>query len=675
MKKLLSFAVTVAFILASIFVQSINVNADGVTQRTTMLDLSSSEFSSDQSNASEGWSWEVSTKTLTLNSVNFNTGSSPAIKIDGNVNVTFILNGTSTLTSAGKVIDRVNGTGSLTTGIVISGSGELDVIKTGGGDAVEVSCLTVNSGIFKVTGGDVLVYNDAYINGGSLIIDSSSASGVTGLYVPGSVNIAGGNVNIKANTVGIFVPGSGHPNPAIGINITGGNITLNGGQADIWAGYDAPHGNPKDIFISGATIDFGSSPRAIYSRVGNITVQNGTYHTANVTTAILSHKWTAGAYTVNIADADYTDVDIQTARIPADLTQYTDESATAVTDAKAATVGKNILEQDSLDNVLTPALKNAIDSLQYKAADYSKVDAAIAKIPADLSLYTDETVKVLTDAKDEVIEGKNITEQSTVDGYAAAIDNAISSLKYKAADYSKVDAAIAKIPADLSLYTDETIKTLTDAKNAAAKGKNISEQSIVDGYATEIEKAISSLKYKAADYSKVDAAIAKIPADLSVYTDETVKALTTAKEAAAEGKNVTEQSAVNGYADAINAALKALVYKEADYAKVNAAIATVPSDLSIYTDDTVETLKNVLNVVVRGKNITEQKVVDQYAVAIENAVNGLTEKPVLASSDANSPQTGDMSNILLWVCLLFLSGGVFQIAKITKKLRKEKETI
>ncbi|MEG1497700.1 MAG: S-layer homology domain-containing protein [Clostridiales bacterium] len=65
------------------------------------------------------------------------------------------------------------------------------------------------------------------------------------------------------------------------------------------------------------------------------------------------------------------------------------------------------------------------------AADYTKVDAAIAGIPGDLSVYTKETAKAVTDALDAVIRGKNVTEQGIVDGYATAINNAVKALVKK----------------------------------------------------------------------------------------------------------------------------------------------------------------------------------------------------------------------------------------------------
>ena len=53
------------------------------------------------------------------------------------------------------------------------------------------------------------------------------------------------------------------------------------------------------------------------------------------------------------------------------------------------------------------------------------------KIPNDLKKYTDESVKAVNDAKAAIVRGKNITEQKTVDGYAAALEKAIAGLKQK----------------------------------------------------------------------------------------------------------------------------------------------------------------------------------------------------------------------------------------------------
>ncbi len=132
------------------------------------------------------------------------------------------------------------------------------------------------------------------------------------------------------------------------------------------------------------------------------------------------------------------------------------------------------------------------------------------------------------------------------------------------ADYTKVDNAVANAQKiDANLYSNYSI--VEDAINAVDHAKSKQEQTTVDGYADTINKAISELKYKDADYTKVNEAKAKVPSDLSVYTDETVKTLKDALALVEEGKNITEQTTVDGYADAINKAIEGLVKKNISY--------------------------------------------------------------------------------------------------------------
>lgn len=64
-------------------------------------------------------------------------------------------------------------------------------------------------------------------------------------------------------------------------------------------------------------------------------------------------------------------------------------------------------------------------------ADYSAVDAALDKIPADLTAYTDESIKTLSAAAEAVIRGKVIAKQTEVDAMAKAIEDAIAELVKK----------------------------------------------------------------------------------------------------------------------------------------------------------------------------------------------------------------------------------------------------
>ncbi|MCI6710950.1 MAG: S-layer homology domain-containing protein [Firmicutes bacterium] len=125
-------------------------------------------------------------------------------------------------------------------------------------------------------------------------------------------------------------------------------------------------------------------------------------------------------------------------------------------------------------------------------ADYSAVYAALDKIPADLTAYTDESIKTLSAAAEAVIRGKVIAKQTEVDAMAAAIERAISDLTFKPADYTTVDAAIAKANA----LNENDYRDFSAVKKAIAdvvRDKNITEQSKVDAMAKAIEDAIAGL--------------------------------------------------------------------------------------------------------------------------------------------------------------------------------------
>ena len=127
-------------------------------------------------------------------------------------------------------------------------------------------------------------------------------------------------------------------------------------------------------------------------------------------------------------------------------------------------------------------------------ADYSAVDAAIAKANAlEKDNYKD--FSAVEAAINTVVRDKNITEQGEVDAMAQAIENAITALQYKDADYTKVDAAIAKANAlEKDNYKD--FSAVEEAINAVVRDKNITEQDEVDAMAQAIENAITALVEK-----------------------------------------------------------------------------------------------------------------------------------------------------------------------------------
>lgn len=190
---------------------------------------------------------------------------------------------------------------------------------------------------------------------------------------------------------------------------------------------------------------------------------------------------------VPVGNVDFTELLNALNSVPNDLSQYTDESAKKVSDAKETAqklydAGADTVNQEEV-NAAAEALKMAIADLQYKDADYSKVDEALSKIPADLSKYTDETVKAVNDAKAAVKRGLKINEQEKVDKMASAIRNAVNGLKEKETvddtkkpqtDTGKVDKnnlsdGIYEVPVWLWHATNNAPSMAADSVNSTAR--------------------------------------------------------------------------------------------------------------------------------------------------------------------------------------------------------------
>lgn len=120
-------------------------------------------------------------------------------------------------------------------------------------------------------------------------------------------------------------------------------------------------------------------------------------------------------------------------------------------------------------------LKNNQAALVYKDADYTAVDEALDSVPADLSGYTDESAKTVTDAVAAVVRGKNITEQSAVDAMAEAIRNAVAGLAKKSSedsdtlDWSNLADGIYSLEFTMVKMNRTDLSMSNDAVNHTAK--------------------------------------------------------------------------------------------------------------------------------------------------------------------------------------------------------------
>ena len=154
-----------------------------------------------------------------------------------------------------------------------------------------------------------------------------------------------------------------------------------------------------------------------------------------------------------------------------------------------------------------------------------------------------------------------------------------------------------------------------------------------------------------------------------------------------------QQQEVDTLARMLENAIAGLVYKNADYSKVDQAIAKANA-LSRDKYKDFSGVDAAINSVVRNKNITQQDEVDAMAQAIEDAIaalekkeeipvnptepttpgdsgtiNGLTEHGS-GEQGMNSPQTGDNSNTVIWVTVAILAAGAMMGTFVVARKRK-----
>ncbi len=160
--------------------------------------------------------------------------------------------------------------------------------------------------------------------------------------------------------------------------------------------------------------------------------ENSAYYmgakSSNEATAIFDSV-IAKLLSMTYAGADYTDVDAAIKRANS-LNKDNYKDFSKVEDAiNAVNRDKDITEQEVV-NGYAKAINEAIDHLEYKDADYTKVTEAIEKANnLNKDNYKDFTE--VEKAINAVVTGKNITQQDEVDAMAKAINDAIDALAFQ----------------------------------------------------------------------------------------------------------------------------------------------------------------------------------------------------------------------------------------------------
>lgn len=255
--------------------------------------------------------------------------------------------------------------------------------------------------------------------------------------------------------------------------------------------------NTDKATIYGDTFDFTATP--LYARYVKII---GTYDSVNPSFHMNEIRVLGKAIDNDLMEAiEALRTMIEQAKA-VDLTNRSEASITRLQGliVQAEKLMETPLGSMTLDEVttMTNELSQGISSLEYVAADYTKVDEAIRKVEAlNPSDYMD--FSAVEEAIDAVVRDKKINEQDVVDAMAKVIENAIAKLRKKAqpSDLAALQEAIAKAKAFKEQdYVPSTWKQFLKAveKAEATAKQDVVALSEVNECIADIEKAFKGLK-------------------------------------------------------------------------------------------------------------------------------------------------------------------------------------
>lgn len=274
---------------------------------------------------------------------------------------------------------------------------------------------------------------------------------------------------------------------------------------------------------------------------------------------------------------------------------------------------------------------------EYKDADFSELDefVKIAKslTKSDYADFSDVDAAIKT--ADKLYEehedwGLSIWNQEKVDKAAAALEKAILELSpvFEVGDKRTLNELYNTAKEmDITLYSKETVDVFNEAMKQAKQSyyNPVALQDEINDVVTKLKDAIDQLKFKVANYSKVDEALAKVEKlNKDNYVD--FSAVETAVKAVEKDFDITKQDEVNAMAKAIEDAIEKLELKKADYTKVNEAIAKAEKlNKADYVD--FSGVERAIKAVEKDLDIINQDKVNAMAKAIEDAIKALEKRP------------------------------------------------
>ena len=624
-------------------------------------------------------SYDPNTKTLTLNNATITNGGksdeSPkyGIRVVGDTDLTIKLSGTNSITldNGGGIFadgssDNYNiiGAGKLTIdvkwdalytlngNISISEGAELDIRSALGCGITSYNKGRISIDSAKVTVSSYYTAADAKeleVKNDSEVVLSASEDRFNAAYM-GDENGAGKIeiINSKVGATSYY--------PAL---FTEGNLTVNGGEVSCTSTADS----------------------AIWTK-GNILIKGG----AKVTTDGKFPMGGNGSFTVEEADIDAKNTNVN--NIPAIF----DECVPAIADGYHLNYAKAVDSEGTEIDLLS-------SGTQYFALYKNVHFITKAVYPVSFVVTPDGLTNVVVKVNGQEVTGSISLEagtypvEVTADNCKAysgnititadtATHTQMIAMTYLPADYTKVDVAIAKANA---LNRDEykDFSPVDTAIDAVVRDKNITEQTEVDAMAKAIEDAIAALQYKEADYIKIE-----VPFKLTVKKTgemepgkETFKFVVENFGAPTDYVLVQDTIETEGAKTYEGKFIFTIRENQAGNLSEGFVIRQVKGNAEGWTYD--ETKFYAIPMFADSYTNVAGWAFCKFDENGEPGYNNLIEeigftnsysakKPVTPPAPQNpeSPQTGDTSNLALWIALLFVCGGAVIGTTVVSRKKK-----
>lgn len=326
---------------------------------------------------------------------------------------------------------------------------------------------------------------------------------------------------------------------------------------------------------------------------------------------------------------------------------------TVLTEAQAMVAAGDLKEdQQSQISAEVEKLVDAKAALKFVDADYTAVDAALAKIPSDADLaayYTTDSATAVIAARNAVVRGYNKTKQPDVDKMAADIETAVANLKLIPADTTALKAAIDEAKGvNSALYTADSynaMKAELDKAEALYAKTDLTKkdnQAEVDAQTKALNDAIKALVPAGADYTKLNNAIKAFEA--LTESDWTAESWAVAKakydaavEASKKVYTVDKQAELDAIADALTEAIKNLVPAPADFTALDDIVKKINVYLTSWTRYLTDDYKTKANAAVESANAADFRALtkhDQATVDAKTAeITALYENPEFLAWD------------------------------------------